>query len=76
MSQPQTVEVIYENGILRPLKALEGFAENCKVKITIQHEETMKHPLSQFAGILSDAEATELRHIIEDEFERIDPNAW
>lgn len=76
MSQPQTVEAIYENGVLRPLKALEGLAERCKVKITIECEETTLHPLGRFAGILSDDEAADLRRVIEDEFERIDPNAW
>ena len=76
MPHVQTVEAIYENGVLRPLKALEGFAEPCKVKITIQCEETTPHSLLRFAGILSDAEAAELRRLIEDEFERIDLNAW
>ncbi len=76
MPQPQTVEAIYENGVLRPLKALEGVAEHCKVKITIQREETTPHPLLRFAGILSDDEAAELRRIIEEEFARIDPDAW
>lgn len=76
MPQPQTVEAIYENGVLRPLKALEGFPERCKVKITIESEETVAHPLQRFAGILSDEEAADLRRVIEDEFERIGPNAW
>jgi len=30
----QTVEAIYENGILRPLKPLEGIAEHRRVKVT------------------------------------------
>jgi predicted DNA-binding antitoxin AbrB/MazE fold protein len=76
MPQSQTIEAIYENGVLRPLQALEGFAEPCKVKITVQLVEATPHPLLRFAGILSDNEASELRRIIEDEFERIDPNAW
>jgi len=33
--QPQTVEAIYENGVLRPLQALEGLPEHSRVKITI-----------------------------------------
>jgi len=61
---------------LRPLKALGGGAEHCRVKITIQREEITPHPLLRFAGILRDDEAAELRRIIEDEFERIDPDAW
>lgn len=76
MPKRQTVEAIYENGVLRPLQPLEGFAEHCKVKITIQCDEIPPHPLARFAGILSDEEAQELRRIIEEEFERIDLNAW
>ena len=76
MSQTQTLEAIYENGVLRPLKALEALRENCKVKITIQLSEPTPHPLLQFAGILNDKEAVDLRRIIEEELERIDPDAW
>ena len=64
MPQPQKVEAIYENGVLRPLEPLEGFAEHCKVKITVDYEEMPPHPLARFVGILSDEEAQELRRII------------
>ena len=76
MPGAQTVEAVYEKGVFRPLEPLEGFAEQSKVKITIEREEIPPHPLLQFAGILSDEEAAELQYIIEEEFERIDPNAW
>jgi len=76
MRQTQTIEAIYENGILRPLEPIKNLAEQCKVKITIEREEITPHPLLEFAGILSDEEAKELKRIIETEFERIDPNAW
>lgn len=76
MPQPQTVEAIYENGVLCPLKALEGFAEHSRLKITIQREEINPNPLLRFAGILRDDEAAELQRVIEDEFERIAPDAW
>jgi len=76
MPYSQTVEAIYENGILRPLKALEGFPERCKVTVTIESADTAPHPLLQCAGMLSDEEAADLQGIIADEFESIDPNAW
>lgn len=76
MPQPQTVEAIYENGVLCPLKPLGGFAEHCRVRITIQRKEVTPNPLLRFAGILRDDEAAELQRIIEDEFERIAPDAW
>jgi predicted DNA-binding antitoxin AbrB/MazE fold protein len=71
---PQTLEAIYENGVLRLLEPLEGLAEHSKVKITIEAEESHPHPLLQFAGILNNEEAAELRRIIEEEFEGIDPS--
>ncbi len=70
------IEAIYENGILRPLQPLLGVTEHSKVKITIEAKEAEPHPLLQFAGILSDEEAAELQHMIEEEFEKVDPHAW
>lgn len=77
----QTVEAIYENGILRPLKSLENLLEkHSRVTITIEARDGAKrtntHYLAQFAGILNDEEAQELKHIIDVEFETIDPDAW
>jgi predicted DNA-binding antitoxin AbrB/MazE fold protein len=76
MMVPQILEAIYENGVLRPLKPLEGVIEHSRVKITVEPEETLPHPLLQFAGILSDAEAAELRQIVKNEFEEIEHNGW
>lgn len=76
MLQHKTVEAIYEKGVLRPLKPLEGVAENSKVTVTIEYEEIRLHPLLKFAGILSDTEAMELSKLIEEEFEKVDPDAW
>jgi predicted DNA-binding antitoxin AbrB/MazE fold protein len=52
MPQSQTIEAIYENGVLRPLEALEGLAEHAKVKITVEKEETTLHPLLRFERII------------------------
>ncbi|MBW4494818.1 MAG: antitoxin family protein [Oscillatoria princeps RMCB-10] len=76
MTQTQTIEAIYENGVLRPLQALPGLPENSKVKITIECEPAAQHPLQEFAGILSDEEASDLQRTIADEFEKIDSNGW
>ncbi|MCL4295159.1 MAG: antitoxin family protein [Anaerolineae bacterium] len=73
---PQTLEAIYENGALRLLTQPEGLAEHSKVKITIEAEEAQSPSLLQFAGILTDEEAADLIRVIEEEFERIDPNEW
>ena len=57
MSETQTVEAVYEDGVLRPLQGLEGLAENSRVKITIECPSTEQHPLLQFAGMERDEEA-------------------
>ena len=74
--QTLTIDAIYENGVLRPLEPLQGLSEHNKVRITIESEKTKVHPLLQFAGILSNEEAAALQAIIEEEFEKVDPNAW
>jgi predicted DNA-binding antitoxin AbrB/MazE fold protein len=73
---PQTLEAIYENGALRLLTQPEGLAEHSKVKITIEAEEPQPSSLLQFVGILTNEEATDLLRVIEEEFERVDPNEW
>lgn len=35
-----------------------------------------EHPLAEFAGILSDSEAVELKQVIAAEFEQVDTNEW
>ncbi len=76
MPKFQIVEAIYENGVLRPLKALDGLVEHSQVKITIECDQTPAHPLLQFAGIISNEEATELQRIVTEEFGKIDTNLW
>lgn len=76
MPEKQIVEAIYENGVLRPLQGLEGVPEGSKVKMEIEGDRAKQHPLLQFAGILSDEEATELRQTINRTFRKVDPNAW
>jgi predicted DNA-binding antitoxin AbrB/MazE fold protein len=66
----KTVEAIYENGLLRLLEPLEGLSEPCKVRVTIETVEPSVHPLANCVGILPDEDASEMRRIIEEEFER------
>ena len=72
----QTVEAVYENGVLRPTVPLRGIGEHCKVKLTVELEERVPHALADCVGILPDADAEEMRRTIEDEFERVDPSEW
>jgi predicted DNA-binding antitoxin AbrB/MazE fold protein len=66
----QTVEAIYEDGVLRPIQPLEGVAEHSRVRVTVEAPEAALHPLADCVGILPDADADEIRRIIDEEFER------
>jgi predicted DNA-binding antitoxin AbrB/MazE fold protein len=66
---PQTIQAVYEKGVLRPLKPLQGLAENDRVTVTV----TVLPPQGPLAGVIGtmpDADANELREIIEAEFEQ------
>jgi len=72
----QTVQAIYEKGVLHPLQPLEGLAERCKVKVTVEVEDGSAHPLSDCVGILPDEDAKEMLKIIQDEFEKVNLDEW
>ena len=76
MPKTQTVEAVYESGVLRPLQTLSDLPEHSKVKITIECEQ-QPHPLQEFFGILSDEEAAELQRTIAEEFGKVyDRDGW
>lgn len=62
------------NGALHPLQPIEGLAEHCRVKVTVEVEEGSTHPLSDCVGILPDEDAEEMLKIIQDEFNRKEPD--
>lgn len=72
----QTIEAIYEDGVLRPLTPLKNLKEHSKVRVTVEAEETAQHPLAGCIGILPDEDAAEMRRIIDEEFERVDVREW
>jgi predicted DNA-binding antitoxin AbrB/MazE fold protein len=71
----QTIDAVYENGVLRPLTPLTGIPEHGAVRITVTVGEPA-HSLAACIGILPDAGASEMRDAIEREFEGVDPNEW
>jgi predicted DNA-binding antitoxin AbrB/MazE fold protein len=72
----QTIDAIYENGVLRPVRPLAGVAERARVRVTVETAGPQRHPLADCIGVLPDADAAELRRIVEDEFEKVDADGW
>lgn len=70
-----TIEAIYENGVLRPVKPLEGVPEHSVVRLTI-NESSRPHPLANCIGIMPDEDANEIRRIIDEEFSKVNPDDW
>ena len=73
---PKTIDAIYENGILRPLRLIKGLKKHQAVSITVQKTAKKKHPLHGLSGILPDADAAEMLKTVENEFEKVDLNEW
>ena len=72
----KTIHAIYEHGVLRPLKPIEGLTENTEVEVTVSVKKETAHPLLKFAGILSEEEANKMLKIIEEEFETVNVDEW
>ena len=70
----KTIHAIYEHGILRPLEPIEGIRENTEVEVSISVKEKVLSPILRFAGILSEEEANKMLRIVEEEFERVNPD--
>lgn len=71
----QTLEAIYEGGVLRPLGVIDWLEDKSVVQITVRQQEHAS-PLSACVGILPDEDAQEMEQIVADEFEGIDPDEW
>jgi len=72
----ETIEAIYKKGALHPVKPLVGLEENARVCVTVEPSSKRPHALERFAGILSAQEANDMLRLIEEEFERVEPDAW
>jgi len=72
----KTVEAIYENGVLRPLRPIRGLKKNQRVDITVATATKKKHPFHGLCGILPNADASEMLKAVEDEFEKVDISEW
>lgn len=72
----KTIHAIYEHGVLRPLEPIKDIKENSEVEITVAIQEKASHPFLRFAGILNEEEADKMIKIVEDEFEKVNPDEW
>ncbi len=72
----QTVDAIYEDGVLKLVQPLRGLAERTRVRITVEEGQELVHPMADCAGIMPDEDAEEMRQIIDAEFEKVDPGDW
>lgn len=66
---PRTIEVIYEDKVLKPLVPIEGLQEHERVVVILCHR-TAKEGLRELAGTLTHEEADAMQKLIDEEFER------
>lgn len=71
-----SIRAIYENGVFRPLEALEGLPERTAVRLRVEEVPVDSGQLSDLAGLWSAKEADEIGALIEAEFEQVDPREW
>jgi predicted DNA-binding antitoxin AbrB/MazE fold protein len=67
----RTIEVIYEDSVLKPIIPIEGLQEHERV-LVILCPRTNKDELRKLAGTLSHEEAESMRKLIDEEFEKIE----
>jgi predicted DNA-binding antitoxin AbrB/MazE fold protein len=67
----RTLEVMYEENVLKPLMPIEGLQEHERVTV-ILCPRIAKEGLRKLAGTLTHEEAETMRKIIDEEFGRIE----
>jgi len=67
----RTIEVIYEDNVLKPLTPIGGLQEHQRI-LVILCPKTPKESLRKLSGTLTHEEAEAMRRLIDEEFERIE----
>ena len=67
----QTVEVIYEDNVLKPIEPIEGIKEHERV-LVIFCKHPVKKGLRELVGTLTHEEAEAMQKLIDEEFEKIE----
>ena len=71
----ESFKAVYQNGVLRPLQPLSHVPENRQLDVTVTVQEDSRS-LKDCFGIMPDGDANEISQIIENEFEKVDPDDW
>ena len=71
----ETLPAIYIDGVLKLEHPLDWLENNRQVHVTVIVPDKV-HPLDKCVGIMPDEDANEMRRIIADEFDRIEPDDW
>ena len=66
---PRTIEVIYEDNVLKPLTPVEGLREHERLVVILCHR-MAKEGLLELAGTLTHEEADAMQELMDAEFER------
>ncbi len=67
----KTIEVVYEDNVLKPLEPIEGLKEHERM-VAILSRRPIKKGLREIAGTLSHDEAEAMQRLIDEEFEKIE----
>lgn len=67
----KTIEVIYEDKVLKPISSLDGLKEHEKMTVIICTR-TNKEGIRNLIGTLTHKEATAMKEIIHREFEKVE----
>ena len=67
----KTVEVIYEENVLKPIEPIKGIKEHERVLVILCSHPTKKG-LRELVGTLSHEEAEVMQKLIDEEFEKIE----
>lgn len=72
----KTIDAVFTNGVFRPLQPIAGLEDNERVRLTLVSDLPPDRPFAGWVGTMPDDEAREMVRVIEDEFERVDPDEW
>ena len=71
----KNIEAIYANGVLKPVQPIDGLEENRRVRLTITADDRPS-PFADWVGGISNEDAAQMRSVIEEEFEQVEPDEW